>query len=96
MRLKSSLLTRAVCFPTMTCVYREEEVVVVGKGWCGGGGDSCAWAEPSFASGIAMVTGALFIESLSCSRSPAVYHSLHMLEAKREQCSAQPNCGTSL
>lgn len=66
----------------MTCVYGEEEVAAVGKGWCGGG-DSCARAEPSFASGIAMVTGALFIESLSCSRSPAVYHSLHMLEAKK-------------
>lgn len=50
---------------------------------------SATRTEPLFASGIAMETGALFIESLGCSHSPAVYHSVHMLEANGEQFSAR-------
>ena len=50
---------------------------------------SATRTEPFFASGIAMETGALFIESLGCSHSLAVYHSVHMLEANGEQFSAR-------
>lgn len=41
--------------------------------------------ELFFAPGIAMETGALFIEYFGCSHSTAVYHSVHMLEANGEQ-----------
>lgn len=38
-----------------------------------------------FASGIAMETATLFIKSLDCFHSPAVYHSVHMLETNGAQ-----------
>lgn len=57
----------------MPNVYRKE-------------GNSGDWVGVSlFASGIAMETETLFIESLGCSHSPAVYHSVHMLEANGAQ-----------
>lgn len=77
-----------VRFPTMPCVYREEEVVM-GRG--GGAESLLSRTEPLFASGITMETRALFIERLGCSHSPAVYHSHHMVEANGAQFKARRN-----
>lgn len=43
------------------------------------------WGGALFASGIAMETATLFMESLDCFHSPAVYHSVHMLETNGAQ-----------
>lgn len=71
-----------VYFPTMLCVYRGK-VAAKGVYVRGRWGAVATPTELFFASGIAMETRALFIESLCCSHSPAVYHSVHMLEADR-------------
>lgn len=68
-----------VRFPTMPYVYREEEGV---------GGSLVSRTELLFASGIVMETRPLFIESLGCSHSPAVYHSHLMVEANAGQLKA--------
>lgn len=57
-------------FPTIPYVYRKD---------CGDSGGAL------FASGIAMETATLFMESLDCFHSPAVYHSVHMLETNGAQ-----------
>lgn len=72
-----------------------------GEGWKGRGEQRCGESaatrtEPLFASGIAMETEALFIEFLGCSHSPAVYHSVHMLEANRVQFRAGEELGSCL
>lgn len=93
--LCSSLIPHRACETHLL----PHNALCVQRGGCGGSrggglasaGSAATRTEPLFASGIAMETGALFIESLSYSHSPAVYHSVHMFEANGAQFRARRN-----